>query len=161
MTKIYFYYLFFYYLSCLVFLEPVFFTVVGKKNFFLHLWSNNQLSCRILWKILTMRPGDYQWIINYDWPYYRFRMYIYIYIYIIYIIVGFPSADFYLDATLTHFDSWFDLSQKQLLSTWESRFLHVTYNYIFLPFFCQIQGFWLNCSEEIDFEIQFFVKFFS
>ena len=51
-----------------VFLEPVFFTIVGKKFFFLHSWSNNQLSCGILRKIFTMREGDYEQIINYDWP---------------------------------------------------------------------------------------------
>ena len=57
------------YLSCFVFLEPVFFTIVGKNFFFLHSWSNNQLSCGILWKIFKMRAGDYERIINYDWPY--------------------------------------------------------------------------------------------
>ena len=47
-----------------VFLEPVFFTIVGKKSFFLHSGSNNQLSCSIL-----MHVGDYERTINYDWPY--------------------------------------------------------------------------------------------
>ena len=50
-----------------VFLEPVFFTIVGKL-FFLHSWSNNQLSCGILRKIFMMQAGDYERIINYDWP---------------------------------------------------------------------------------------------
>ena len=63
MTKIDFHYLFLHYLSCFAFLEPVFFTIVGE-NFFLHSWSNNQLSCRILRKIFTMRAGDYERIIN-------------------------------------------------------------------------------------------------
>ena len=40
-----------------------------KKNFFLHSWSNNQLSCSILSKIFTMRAVDYERIINYDWSY--------------------------------------------------------------------------------------------
>ena len=40
-----------------------------KKEIFLHSWSNNQLSCGILRKILTMRAGDYERLINYDWPY--------------------------------------------------------------------------------------------
>ena len=31
-------------------------------------WSNNQLSCGILMKIFMMWAGDYEWIINYDWP---------------------------------------------------------------------------------------------
>ena len=34
----------------------------------IHLWSNNQLSCSILRKIFAMRVGDYEQIINYDWP---------------------------------------------------------------------------------------------
>ena len=38
-----------------------------KKFFFLHSWSNNQLSCGIL-EIFTMRANDYGQIINYDWP---------------------------------------------------------------------------------------------
>ena len=38
------------------------------KIFFPHPWSNNQLSCGILRKIFTMRAGDYERIINYDWP---------------------------------------------------------------------------------------------
>ena len=67
MTKIDFHYLFLYYLSCFAFLEPVFFTIVWKF-FFLHLWSYNQLSCGILRKIFAMRAGDYERIINYDWP---------------------------------------------------------------------------------------------
>ena len=44
-----------------------------KKTFFLHSWSNNQLSPDILRKIFTMRAGDYERIINYDWPDDRFR----------------------------------------------------------------------------------------
>ena len=55
-------------MSCFVFLEPVLFTIVGKKFFFLHSCSNNQLSCGILRKIFKMRAGDYERIINHDWP---------------------------------------------------------------------------------------------
>ena len=53
-----------------VFLEPLFF-YNSSKNIFspLHSWSNNQLSCGILRKIFTMRAGDYERIVNYDWPY--------------------------------------------------------------------------------------------
>ena len=53
-----------------VFLEPLFF-YNSSKNIFppLHSWSNNQLSCSILRKIFTMRAGDYEQIVNYDWPY--------------------------------------------------------------------------------------------
>ena len=40
-----------------------------KQNFFLHSCSNNQRSCRILRKIFTMRAGDFERMINYDWPY--------------------------------------------------------------------------------------------
>ena len=39
-----------------------------RNFFFLHLWSNNQLSCSILRMIFTMWVGDYERIINYDWP---------------------------------------------------------------------------------------------
>ena len=60
-------YLFLYCLSCFVFLEPVFLIIIWK-NFFLHLLSNNQLSCSILRRIFTMWAGDYERIINYDWP---------------------------------------------------------------------------------------------
>ena len=59
--------IYFYILSCFVFLEPVLFTIVGKKFFFLHSCSNNQLSCGILRKIFKMRAGDYERIINHDW----------------------------------------------------------------------------------------------
>ena len=38
-----------------------------KKFFFLHSWSNNQFSCGTLRKIFTMRAGDYEQMINYDW----------------------------------------------------------------------------------------------
>ena len=45
----------------------VFYNSWGKKMF-LHSWLNNQLSCSILRKIFTMWAGDYEQIINYDWP---------------------------------------------------------------------------------------------
>ena len=35
----------------------------------IHMWSDNQFSCSILRKIFAMRVGDYEQIINYDWPY--------------------------------------------------------------------------------------------
>ena len=44
----------------------VFYSSWEKNIFFLHLRSNNQLSCGILRKILTMQAGDYEQIINYD-----------------------------------------------------------------------------------------------
>ena len=66
MTKILLY-IFLFYLSCFVFLEPAFFALVGNF-FFPHSWSNNRLLCGILRKIFVMRKGDYEQIINYDWP---------------------------------------------------------------------------------------------
>ena len=40
-----------------------------KNFFFLSIRDqNNQLSCGILRKVFTMRAGDYERIINYDWP---------------------------------------------------------------------------------------------
>ena len=47
----------------------VFWNSWKKIFFFLHSWSNNQLLCSILRKIFTMRAGEYERIINYDWPY--------------------------------------------------------------------------------------------
>ena len=61
----------YFYIICLVLYSwnLFVFTIAGEKFFFLHSWSNNQLSCSIVWKIFTMRVGDYEQIINYDWPY--------------------------------------------------------------------------------------------
>ena len=67
LTKIDLFSLSIFILSCFVFLEPVLFTIVWNF-FFLHSWLNNQLSCSILRKIFTMMAGDYEQIINYDWP---------------------------------------------------------------------------------------------
>ena len=44
------------------------------KKKFLHSWSNNQLSCDILRKILMMWAGDYEQIINCDWPHLVMRL---------------------------------------------------------------------------------------
>ena len=60
--------IYFYIIYLVLYSWNLFFPVVGKKSFFLHSWSNNQLSCGILRKILTMRAGDYERINNYDWP---------------------------------------------------------------------------------------------
>ena len=48
----------------------IFYNSWKKKIIFFspHPRSNNQLSCGILRKIFTMRVGDYEQIINYDWP---------------------------------------------------------------------------------------------
>ena len=59
--------------SLSIFILFVLFCTPGTHVFYnnwekIHLWSNNQLSCGILMKIFTMRAGDYDWIINYDWP---------------------------------------------------------------------------------------------
>ena len=60
MTKIDLFSLFLYYLSCFAFMEPVLFTIVGKKKFSSISDQINQLSCSILRKIFTMRVGDYK-----------------------------------------------------------------------------------------------------
>ena len=46
----------------------IFYNSWEKKTFSPHSRSNNQLSCSILRKIFTMWAGDYEQIINYDWP---------------------------------------------------------------------------------------------
>ena len=69
MTKIDLFSLSIIFLSCFVFLEPVLFTIVGKKIFFSPFVINNQ--CGILRKVFTIRAVDYERIINYDWPYLR------------------------------------------------------------------------------------------
>ena len=51
-----------------VFLETAFFTIVGKK-FFFSIRDQIINFHGILRKISIMRAGDYERIINYDWPY--------------------------------------------------------------------------------------------
>ena len=60
MTEIDLFSLFLYYLSCFVFLEHVFFAIVGKLFFvFILNYFFNQLSCDILRKIFTMWVGEW------------------------------------------------------------------------------------------------------
>ena len=65
------------YIICLVLYSwnLCFLQLLEKKDFFLNLWSNNQLSCGIFRKIFTMQVGDYEQIINYDWPFCISSMY--------------------------------------------------------------------------------------